>query len=124
MKDSGLPDLAAIQRHLDELRLGAALRGVEATIEGVLSREGESLFLQIAGTDSRIRLAAITAKIQWNLDKKRAHPITRAEKSALSRLRGRPNGERIEIVGPLDVRSGAAASLQVRSYRIVRHGAS
>ena len=124
MKGPGLPDLSAIQRHLEELRLGAALRGTEATVEGVLSREGKSLILQISGTDSKIRLAAITSKIQWDLDKKRAHPITRAEKSALSRLRSRPDGERVEVVGPLDVRAGVTPSLQVRSFRILRDGAS
>ena len=124
MKGPGLPDVSAIDRQLGELRLGATLRGVEATVEGVLSREGDSLILRISGTDSAIRLAPLTAKVQWNLDKKRGHPLTRAEKTAFTRLRNQRVGERVEVVGPLDMRAGAdASSLQVRSYRILKQGA-
>lgn len=122
MKSPGLPDIAAIERHIDQLRLGTSLRGVEGTVEGVLSIDGESVILRISGTESCVTLGPITAKVQWSPEKGRSHPLTRAEKSAFRGLRRRPDGERVEVIGPI-VRSADAqtCSLQVRRFKVLKN---
>jgi hypothetical protein len=118
MKQQGLPDLAALARHVSELRLGASLGGVEASVAGTLEEQAGELVLQLPETGERLQLAPLRAKIQWSLETQREHPMSRREQTALARLRGefQRGTRRCEVVGPL-VRENESVLLEVRSIR-------
>ena len=118
LKQQQLPDLAALARHVSGLRLGASLGGVEASVAGMLEEQAGALVLQLPESGERLPLAPLRAKIQWSLEQRREHPMTRSEQTALERLRGQfqRGARRCEVVGPL-VREGESLLLEVRSFR-------
>lgn len=120
MKEKRLPDLAALSQRLREMRLGASLGGVEATVVGVLEEKASQLVLELSETGERLHLAPLRHKIQWDLEKQQEHPITRREQTALARLRGQlERGTRqFEVVGPL-VNENERVHLEVRSFRLL-----
>lgn len=71
MKETRLPDLAALAEHVREMRLGAALGGVEATVVGMVAK-GDPLVMEISETGERLPLAPLSGKIQWSLEKRQA----------------------------------------------------
>ena len=118
MKGSGLSDVGAISRHLDELRLGMSLRGIEAVVRGMLARHGDELVLLISGTQQSLTVRGLTSKVQWRLETKRAHPISRAERGAFGRLSRLTLGQAVEIVGTLEAEGKLPTAIQVRSFKL------
>ncbi len=118
MTEPGLPDLDALTRHLEQtMRVGATLRGVEAVITGRLSRRGDAMFLEIAGTPQTIRLTPLRHKVQWDVAAKREQAVTRAEKDAYTNLLAQGNTGTVRITGPLTpVEGETALTLEVRAF--------
>src|SRR6185503_21385600 len=79
------------------------LRGVEATIEGVLVDQGGRPALKILGTGEILSLAPLEHKVQWDVKLYRVQATTEAERQAYTRLiEQRPgHGNRVCLVGPL-----------------------
>ena len=119
MRDGRLPDVPALARHIHEIRAGATLRGVEATVEGSLAADGESLVLRREGDGEPLRLAPLSRKVQWDAALGRDQAPTDGERAAFGRLesgwRGKP--ARVRITGPLRQEvSGGPRTLEVRGF--------
>lgn len=121
MQGDRLPDLAKLRRHLAEQRIGATLRGVEASVEGRLERVDGVLRLRF-GREA-VRLAPIRQGVHWSWARKRARKLSDAERSACSRLqsqwRGRPIPVRVAGTLVEDGKDGAYA-LEVRTFTWMR----
>jgi hypothetical protein len=119
MKGGRLPDLAAIERAIRDAGVGGRLRGVEATIDGQLVKEGQQLRLRIAGAGEALRLVPLTRKVQWEVKKKRPQPLTPDEKKAHAELDRRWRGQplRVRVIGPLVQEEGARLpAVEVRRF--------
>jgi hypothetical protein len=64
MTDGPLSDFAYLARHLRERRMGASLRGLETTVDGILVPEKGRLLLRISGTGEVVTLAPLKRKVQ------------------------------------------------------------
>lgn len=121
-KNGQLLDLRLLAIHLVDIGVGARLRGVEATIDGVLTEHEGWPALLIDGWKDPIRLMPLTQIVQLDYDKRRARVPHRQEWEAYLRLAPRVNGKsqlQVEIVGPLvqDAADGKLR-LQVRQFRM------
>src|SRR5688500_8033854 len=76
-----------MERHVKEMRSGAPLRGVEATIERELVREGDRLLRRLPGTGETVTLGPLKRTIRYHLEKQRLRPIPREERAAFDSLR-------------------------------------
>ena len=96
-RGGALPDLAGLAQALRDTGAGASLLGVEANIDGELTRHGESFILRLPGSNTVLRLAPVTKLLQ------RGQQPTDTEKAAYQALTaawpGRPL--RVNVVGPL-----------------------
>ena len=122
MRGGRLPDLRALARHISDMRVGARLRGVEATVVGdlVAARRG-ALLLTVVGTGEVVRLAPLRRKVQWDVPGKREEPATDEERTAFRRLlQSRPvprSLPRLRVVGPLlEGAVGKPMTLEVRQF--------
>ena len=124
MRGGRLPDLRALARHLSDLRVGARLRGVEATVVGRLVARGDDLLLTVAGTGEMVRLAPLRRKVQWDVPGKREEPATDEERTAFHRLLPQSRRARrsplLRVVGPLvEGAAGKPMTLEVRQFSAV-----
>lgn len=119
MQAGRLPNLQALDTHLREMRVGASLRGVEATADGAVTAGPSGLALKVSGTGETLRLAPAVHSVYWDVARKRARPLVASERGAYSRLRGaalRGSG-RIRVVGLLQkAAQGEPTILQVRRF--------
>src|SRR5688572_13259538 len=123
MREGRLPDVPALVRHLEEMRVGAALRGVEATAEGVLQEAEGELRLRISGTEQTVRLAPNKRTVYWDVARKREQKLGAGEQRACSRLRSEWRGRKtpVRIVGPLvEGAEGGLYTLEVRQFNWLR----
>jgi hypothetical protein len=122
MRGGRLPDLRALARHISDMRVGARLRGVEATVVGHLVARGDELLLTVAGTGEVVRLASLRRKVQWDVPAKREEPATDEERTAFRRLlwqsrRARRRSPLFRVVGPLiEGAAGKPMTLEVRQF--------
>jgi hypothetical protein len=95
------------------------IRGIEVSIEGRLSREGDRFRLTLAdGQQVDIERPAANSKVQWNWDAKAPEIFTEQEKTAAERLA--PHAEashRAKVTGPLRTQNGRLA-IAVRSFEV------
>ena len=121
VSDGTLPDLDALARGISDLRLGATLRGVEATVEGWMVESGGEAVLRLSCTGELVRLVPLTTKVQWDRQTKGPQAATEMERSALARLRAAGAGRSVpvRVVGPVSrPRADERVALQVREYSI------
>jgi hypothetical protein len=114
-----LPDLQKLSRHLDAMRVGAALRGVEMTADGALVEKDGEILLRISGAGEAVRLAALQRTVHWDVVRKQARKMSDAEQSACSRLRSewRVRPGRVRVTGPLVANAEAGiCALEVRQF--------
>jgi hypothetical protein len=121
MRGGRLPDLRALARHISDLRVGARLRGVEATVVGHLAASGDDLLLTVAGTGEVVGLAPLRRKVQWDVPRKREEPATDEERTAFRRLLQQSRRARrspvLRVVGPLiEGAAGKPMTLEVRQF--------
>jgi hypothetical protein len=118
----GWPDQAALGRQLSTLGAGATLRGVEAAVEGRLSRERSRLFLRVRGREEPIHLAPLDRRIeQQGRSRSRTTARIAAERGAHDRLRARAeDGPRLaRVFGPVvEARDGLQWLLEVRGFDV------
>ena len=124
MRGGRLPDLRALARHISDMRVGARLRGVEATVVGHLVARGDDLLLTVAGTGEVVRLAPLRRKVQWDVPGKREEPATDEERTAFRRLlqsrRARRSSPLFRVVGPLiEGAAGKPMTLEVRQFSAI-----
>ena len=123
MADGRLPDVGHIARHLRERRLGATLRGVEATVEGLLVEDKGALSLRVGNTGQVVSLAPLRRKVQWDRAAKRAQAPTEAERTAFERLRSLPRRTSVplRVIGPLaQDPAGGGYTLEVREFNEIQ----
>jgi hypothetical protein len=110
-----------VSQHIVNLRVGAKLRGIEATVDGWAEKEGEQLVLRVSGSNEVVRLAPLAHIVQWDFDKKRPQAPTSPETAAYESLGAEVNSgpRRALIVGPL-VKGGAGSlpTLEVRRFAL------
>jgi len=126
-KDRRIPAVKAVAKHIFDIRVGATLRGLEATVDGWVAREGGALVLRREDGDERFRLAPLTRKIQWDAASSRDQPPTEEERGAFGRLEaalreagGAESGSGAlpaRVVGPVrDVENGGLRVMEVRAF--------
>jgi hypothetical protein len=117
-----LPDLDALARDIVAFRVGARLRGVEATLEGELVADDTALYLRRAGSGEEVRLVPLVHKVQWDVARGIEEASSPRERAAHERLRdaagspGQPR--RLRVIGPLMEETPAAGKylLEVRDF--------
>jgi hypothetical protein len=113
MKEGRLPDLDALGRHLSEMRVGASLRGVEATIRGSISRNGETIWMAF-GAD-RARLLPARRSVHRDVKRKQLIELTSEERAAHAQLVRRTHRV-LEVTGTLG-RDNDGWTLEVRRFK-------
>ena len=122
-------DPHTLSNHVYELRLGARLRGLEATIDGVLVKDGTHPAIRLVGTNATpststnllLRLAPLRTKVQQAFPKKHPVPATTDEKRAYKTLLSQWRGETrpVRITGPLVRKRGQThLELEVREFEL------
>ena len=123
LREGVLPDLGDWSRDFQSVvRRTFALRGVEVTVEGDVSRaEGRPVFHLSQG--GLIRLAPLEGKIQWDSDHKRERSATADERTAHARLsallaKSKAPLTQVRITGLLEAatRRGGPPTLHVREF--------
>jgi hypothetical protein len=107
-----------VSQHILNLRVGAKLRGIEATVDGWAEKKGEHLVLRVTGSNEVIRLAPLAHVVQWDFEKKHPQAPTPAETAAYKSLgtEVKSGPRRALIVGPLV--KGGDASLPMVEVRL------
>jgi hypothetical protein len=92
-----------VSQHIVNLRVGATLRGIEATVDGWAEKEGEHLVLRVSGSNELVRLAPLAHMVQWDFEKKHPQAPTPEETAAFKSLgvEVKAGPRRALIVGPL-----------------------
>lgn len=119
-REGRLLDLGVLRQAVEDLGIGARLRGVEAEVEGELAWRSGELVLRLAGSEDVLLLDEYRHPIQWEFRKKRARRIRREERGAFrSLLRGAgTTPRRVSVTGPLwqdECRDGLV--LEVRDFK-------
>lgn len=128
MRDGSLPDLSALETHILGLRLGATLRGVEATVDGLLEEHAGKVCVRVPATGALIRLDRLRRKIQvqWDLRtrKKQKCLLQDSEREAYQALVRQWTRQpcAVRVVGPLVKHDhkqlpGTTLVLQVRQFQ-------
>jgi hypothetical protein len=113
------PDQAALAGQLSAAGAGATLRGVEAAVEGRLSRERGRLVLRAAGSEAPIALAPLERRIQRRGRRRGEARELAAEREAHGRLGAIADGEPrlVRVLGPVvQARDGLQWLLEVRGF--------
>jgi hypothetical protein len=115
----------AFSNYVAQLSLGARMRGLEATIDGSLRKEGSRILLQVGGTNIVLRLAPLRIKVQKDVPNKKPAQPTPIEARAYKDLRAQWKGEThpVRITGPLVQKPGGAPiELEVRQFELKPSG--
>lgn len=112
-----VPDVDALAKSIREIGAGASLRGVEATIDGRLEKQGDQFLVRVSKTDEVLLLEAVTQRIQLQPRRKSPEPLTDAEQKAFQNLSAKWQGTPLDvrITGPITKRSGKTV-LAVRRF--------
>jgi hypothetical protein len=115
LKNARLVDPQTLAKQIADIRVGARLRGLEATIDGFLEKKDGKPVFRISKSNEILLLSALTTKVQIDAIKtKKPEPPTQEEKQGYKRLRARVKDQPqpVRITGPL--RSGMM--LEVRTF--------
>jgi galactose oxidase len=95
------------------------IRGLEVSVKGRLSREGDRTFLVLSdGQQVDIGRPAADSKIQWNWDARAPEVLTEQEQTASERLAPHAAASRrAKVTGPLRRQDGRLA-IAVRSFEV------
>jgi hypothetical protein len=119
-----LPDPAKWREQFQKLlgeRIG--FRGVEVSVEGTLTIEGDALLLSLPESPQPLRLAVLQNKLQWNFKKKRPRGAEEEERRAYEELlviAGKPPSKPliVQVTGPLRTSNGSLV-LEVREFSMI-----
>lgn len=117
LRQGRLTDPTTFAKQIADIRLGARLRGLEATVDGTLEKNGGKAVLRVSKSNELLQLAPLTTKVQIDaLNTKKADPPSKDEKNAFKTLTRRFKGESlpVRVIGPL--RSGM--KLEVRAFEL------
>jgi hypothetical protein len=106
----------SLSNHVYNIRVGARVRGVEATVAGLVERSGANFVLRVRNTNTVFQLAPLSRKVQQIVATKQPQPATPAEASAFSSLTEKFKKARTcTITGPLVQTPDGSFILEVRS---------
>jgi hypothetical protein len=114
-----LLDPQALSRAVRGASAQFRVRGMEATVDGCLARQGRRILLRIGGSGGLLRLAPLRHKVQWDRRRNREALPTESELLAFRRLLDRRHalGRRVRVIGPVVVTAdGQPPILQVRQF--------
>ena len=69
MKDGRLLDPQVLSKFIYDIRVGARLRGLEATVAGFLDKQGHDFILRIAGSDGVLSIMGVHGRNQTSGDR-------------------------------------------------------
>ena len=119
LRDGRLVNPNTLAEQIRDIRVGARLRGLEATVDGVLEEIQGKAHLRVGGTKELLTLAALTEKVQIDAINKKALTPTREERSAFETLmaKRKSNSRRVRITGPLrKLEKSERLILEVREF--------
>src|SRR5437867_149125 len=122
MTNGTLLDPLLLSNHIFDIRIGARLRGLEATVDGSLEWRQDTLLLHLQGTNSVLHLAPLERKVELQPGVRSALLPTRREQMAYQQLcKSATSPQRVRVIGPI-VKTSADAPLilQVREFQIKR----
>ena len=109
-------DPFSLSNHIFNIRVGARVRGVEATVAGLVERSGTNLVLKMRNTNTVFQLAPLSRKVQQIVATKQPQPATPAEVGAFASLKEKLKKARAyTITGPLVQSPDGSFILEVRS---------
>jgi hypothetical protein len=115
LQDGRFVDPLSLSNHIYDIRVGARIRGVEATVAGVVEPSGTNFVLKLSGTNTVLTLAPLSRKIQ-NVAKKQPLPATPGEMKAFAELTKKlKRPRRATITGPLIDKGNGLLVLEVRT---------
>lgn len=122
LKNGRLIHPSILARQIEDIRVGARLRALEATIDGFLEKKNGKAVFRISKSNEILQLAPLTTRVQIDaLKTKKPGPPSEEEKNAyqalLRHLKGR--SVPVRITGPL--RSADSAKfpmLEVRTFEL------
>lgn len=117
LKNGRLIDPDQLAKALADIRVGARLRGVEATIDGFVETQDGKRVFRVSKSNEILQLTALTTKVQIDAVKsKKPEPARKEEKAAYKKLIGRAPAapQPARVTGPL--RSGKR--LEVRAFEL------
>jgi hypothetical protein len=124
LKDDALPDLDLWRQEFADIANGSYdLRGIELTLDGMVTENHGLLTLAANATRPEVVLAPLQApdKVQWDIKTRENWPMTPEEETAYERLSaklaGATAGATVEVVGPL-MKNGNEFYLEVRDFKI------
>jgi hypothetical protein len=110
-------DSLSLSNHIFNIRVGARVRGVEATIAGSVERDGTNFVLKIPGTNAVLQLSPLSRKVQQNVAAKQPQPATPGETSAFANLTKKFKRARAcTVTGPMIQRVDGSHVLEVRAF--------
>ncbi len=115
------PIHATLLRQVQELGAGAALRGMEAVLEGTVLLESHRVLLRVDGCEAPVALAPLTRKVQWDARQRTAAHLATAERSAHEELRSQVvrSPRRARILGPVvESQQGKHWLMEVRGFEL------
>lgn len=118
-KAGRLLDLKALARCIEQTGNQSALRGVEATVNGVLIQEKARWLVRASKTGETFVLAPLREKVQWDVKAKRRVPPTDKERSAFKSLaaKWRDKPVSVQVIGPVTKpEEGKPPTLEVREF--------
>jgi hypothetical protein len=119
LRHGRLVDPVTLGQQIRDIRVGARLRALEATIDGTLDHVNGKAHLRIPGAKQSVPLAPLTQKVQMDAINKKPLPLSVREKEAFSVLTARWNGEAtpVRIIGPLrKPENSSGITLEVREF--------
>lgn len=118
LKDGRLLKPDFFSQFIYDIRVGARLRGIEATVSGSLEKRGRQWFLRIAGSDELLRLAPLKVKVQHEVSRKKPQAATKAETKTFRKLgsAGTKTPGPVQITGPLRENKDDGLTLEVRHF--------
>jgi hypothetical protein len=106
-------DPLSLSNHVYNIRVGARVRGVEATIAGLVERSGTNFVLKPFGTNTVLKLAPLSRKIQ-NVAKQPQPATPRESKSFADLTKKLKKPRKATITGPLIDKGNGSLVLEVR----------
>jgi len=120
-QDGRLVSPQLLARLLTDLRVGARLRALEATVDGWLEHDGTRVGLAVSGSATWLELGVLSQKVYLDVKADRPREPTAQEQSAFQTLLADWDGtrRRARITGPLVPKdAGTSLHLEVRRYRL------
>jgi hypothetical protein len=119
MKNGRLLDPQVFSKFIYDIRVGARLRGLEATVNGFLERQDARWGLRISGSNETLALAPLSQRVQQDTKTKKPQQPARTEAKAYKRLLAKSKGKAVSarVTGPL-VKIGADLVLEVRQFEL------